>query len=200
MTRFRKVLLGTAAAVTLGGATLAVTGAGAQVVDGAKAQMAAAHGMRWGGPHRGPGGPGMWCGPSRDAKLDRMIKFGNAFFKFEGAQKTAWNDLTRTLHEASADIGKQCTAMKDQPRATTPTEKLARMEQRLSSRLALLQKVRPVFDKFYGTLSADQKQALDGFMKHRGPGRHGERGEYRGHDRDRDHGEYRHRERERDRG
>ena len=184
MSRFRKVLLGTAAAVTIGGAALAVTGAGAQVVDGAKSgmvQLAAAHGRGWGHHHRGPGGPAMWCGPQRGERLQRMIGFGNAFFKFEGAQKTAWDDLTRTLRSASDDIGKQCAAMKGQPRATTPTERLARMEQRLSERLALVQKVRPVFDRFYGTLSADQKTALDGFMKHRG---HRGHGEYRHHDRD----------------
>lgn len=176
MTRTRKILLGTAAALAVGGAALAFSGAGAQIVG--SGQMATAeHGMMhragWRGDHRFEGrgsrhGFARWCSDKRTERLERMIGFGEAFFKFDGGQKTAWQGLTATLREASNDIGQRCEVAKNRERAKTPTERFARVEERLTAHLAVVQKVRPAFDRFYGTLDDTQKAALDDFMKHRG--------------------------------
>ena len=178
MTRFRKILLGSAAALAVGGAVFAFSGIGPQAGHVADAGMfsmisaASAHGMGGSGKR---GGFGRMCGEQRSERLEKMIGFGEAFFKFEGDQRAAWTDLTTTLREASDEIGRQCDVAREKGRTTDPSERLARMEERLSTGLTLVRKVRPSFDRFYGTLDAEQKAALEKMMKH--GGRHGHKRE-----------------------
>lgn len=170
MKRITKILLSTAAVVAVGGIAFTVAGPGAHVAQaGMFAFAAEAHGRGWRG-HRGGHGHRMrmLCSDQRTERLNQMIGFGDAFFNFEGEQQAAWAGLTATLREASDEVGQRCEAVKAEGRATLPTERLARMEGHLSTGLSIVQKVRPAFDTFYGTLNDEQKAALDQFMKRGG--------------------------------
>lgn len=182
MTRTKKILLGTVAAVGIGWTAMSVTGIGAQTLNTAKLELiseaAAAMPGKSGGHFRGGDRHGMMrmCGPQRTERLENAIGFVDAFFSFNDAQKAAWTDLATALRDGSETIGKRCEAMRDQPRDDTAPGRLARMETMLSSGLDIVQKVRPAFDKFYGTLDEKQQAALDKLIQHRGPMGHGRGG------------------------
>lgn len=172
MKRITKILLGTAAVVAVGGVAFTIAGPGAHVAQAGMFAFAAeggGHGRGWRG-HRGGHGHRMkmLCSDQRTERLNQMIGFGDAFFNFNGEQKTAWTGLTATLRDASEDVGKRCDVVKAEGRATSPTARLARMEGHMSTGLSIIQKVRPSFDTFYGTLNEDQKAALEQFMKRGG--------------------------------
>ncbi len=181
MTRTKKILLGTAAAVGLGWGAMAVTGVGSQTLNTAKLELISEAAAAQGGFHgrrHGGGEHGMMrmCGPQRAEKLEDGISFVEAFFSFNDAQKTAWTGLATALRESSDVIGKRCEAMKDAARSQTATEKLARVEGFLTTGLDIVHKVRPAFDGFYATLDAKQQAALDKLIQHRGRFGQGARG------------------------
>ena len=173
MTRTRKILFGTVAAVGLGTAAFAASGVGSQTLNTAKLELissaaaAAPGGFRG---HRHGGGHGMMrvCGPQRSEKLEDGIGFVEAFFSFNAEQKTAWTGLASALRDGSEAIGKHCEAMKDGKRETTATGKLARVETMLTAGLEVVQKVRPAFDRFYATLDEKQQAALNKIIDRRG--------------------------------
>lgn len=172
MTRTRKVLLGTVAAVGMGWAAMAVTGVGSQTLNTAKLELiseAAAAPGSFRGHGRGHGGMHRLCGPQRAERLDNAIGFVEAFFSFNDTQKAAWDGLVTAVRDGSDTIGRNCEAMKAEGRETTAPGRLARMETGLSAGLEIVQKVRPAFERFYGTLDEKQQAALDKLIQHRGP-------------------------------
>ena len=173
MSRTKKVLLGTVAAVGIGGAALAYAGVGGQTMNTAKLELISAAAAAPGGfrGHHGRGGPHRICSPQRAEKLDDAIGFVEAFFSFNAEQKTAWDGLASALREGSDAIGKHCEALKEDGRPTKATGKLARVETMLNAGLEVVHKVRPAFDTFYATLDEKQQAALDKLIERRGPGR-----------------------------
>jgi hypothetical protein len=179
MSRTKKILLGTVAAVGIGAAALSFSGVGGQTMNTAKLELigsAAAAGGRHGwSRHGGRGGHGgicRLCSPSRGEKLENAIGFAEAFFSFNAEQKTAWDGLTAALRDSSATIGEKCEALKSGERPKSATARLERVETMLTAGLDVVKKVRPAFDGFYATLNDDQKAALDKLIEHR---RHGRR-------------------------
>ncbi len=179
MSRTKKILLGTVAAVGIGAAAFSFSGVGGQAMNTAKLEFigsaAAAGGHHGWGRHGGRGGHGGLrhiCSESRGEKLENAIGFAEAFFSFNSEQKTAWAGLTSALRESSAAIGERCDALKEGERSKSATAKLERVETMLTAGLDVVKKVRPAFDGFYATLTDDQKAALDKLIEHK---RHGRR-------------------------
>lgn len=105
----------------------------------------------------GRGGMGMICNP-RSAGLAewRMDRIERLVQPTE-AQKTALNDLRTASTKAAEQIAAAC------PREfpASATARMDLMEKRLETMLAAMKTVRPAFDAFYATLSAEQKARLD---------------------------------------
>ena len=62
----------------------------------------------------------------------------------------------------------KCEEMEKTDTPVSAPDKLARVETLATTGLAILQRIRPAFERFYATLSAKQKKALDGLIAHRG--------------------------------
>ncbi|MGB0631581.1 MAG: Spy/CpxP family protein refolding chaperone [Alphaproteobacteria bacterium] len=171
MTRTKKFLLGTVAAVGIGAGALMIAGAGSQSMNTAKLELISAAAASGGGFHRGHHRghrAKMICSDRRAEKLDDALGFVEAFFSFNPEQKTAWNGLAGALRDGSDVIGKHCEAMKGKEKGVGATAKLAQVETMLTAGLGVVRKVRPAFDGFYATLDKDQQAALDKLIQRRG--------------------------------
>jgi hypothetical protein len=170
-----KVLL--VSVVSIVGLTAATAGIGAMGAGSAVAEMAtgaqmAAFGDRSGGwGHRfgghGRRGMAMLCSDRRDAKIADTIEFVESFVDFTPEQTTAWEDLKTAVASGSTKVGAACAEIQKAGRPDTAVEKLAFMENMMSTGLSILQEVRPAFETFYGTLDERQKKAIDKLMSHR---------------------------------
>ena len=147
------------------------------------------------GHHHGGGKMGMMgavCGGNAAEMADHMLVRLEYKVKPTDAQKPAFEELKAAAKAAAAKAKAGCPAepvraadgAKPAPKA--PTEKLAMMEAKLAAELDAVRTVRPAADKFYATLSDDQKKALterEGGWQHRGEQGGGDRGDRggRGH-------------------
>ncbi len=134
----------------------------------ASAQPGPGPGMMGAGWNMGPGmmmGPGRWsehgmrsfCSPQaagfgawRLEQIDRVVKP-------DEKQRKAFDDLRAASDKAAQSLSTTCP--KDVPQ--TVSERLAFMETRMAAMLDAVKTVRPAFDAFYGTLTAEQKTRLD---------------------------------------
>ena len=157
MTRKRKFLLGAVVAIGVGAIAVAFTGVGSQTLNTAKLELFASA-MAHGGHHRGHGIPRL-CSEARTEHLDAGIGFVEAFFSFDDDQKPAWEALETALREGGEMIGQHCAAMRGRP--SDAPGRLERLETLLAAGLDVVRKVRPAFARFYETLDADQKAAID---------------------------------------
>jgi len=138
----------------------------------------------WGpGMMMGPGmmGPGMMsggmCSPQAAGLAEWRIELIERAVRPTDAQRAALSELKTASSKAAETIAAAC------PREfpATSTARLELMEKRLDAMLQAVKTVRPAFDAFYATLTADQKAALD----KAGPRRWGWRSWWRGRDSDR---------------
>jgi LTXXQ motif family protein len=122
------------------------------------------HGGGWGpGMMMGPGmmGPGMMgggmCSPQAAGLAEWRIELIERAVRPTDAQKAALSELKTASGKAAETIAAAC------PREfpATSTGRLELMEKRLDAMLQAVKTVRPAFDAFYATLTADQKAALD---------------------------------------
>lgn len=125
-------------------------------------------GMRGHGPGMGPGGPGGPGGPrfekmcsQLDARVAGRLAFAETALKLTADQQAAWSTLKTAVNNALAPIRKDCDTLKDKPMPTSLPERLERMEQMHTTRLTVLQSIRPAITTFYQTLTAEQKQIAD---------------------------------------
>jgi hypothetical protein len=116
------------------------------------------------------------------------------------AQKPAFEELKTAAKAAAAKAQAGCPAKPQEtaggppPARKSPTERLALMETALTAQLDAIKTVRPAAEKFYASLSDEQKKAVtemgprgkggwnrdgerDGERGHRGWGHHGMGGE-----------------------
>jgi hypothetical protein len=130
----------------------------------------------WGGPggwHRGHGGHhrrgmAMICGDRRDKRIEHGLAFVEGFVNFTPEQTTSWGELTQAVRAGSATIGAKCEEMKAADTPESAPDRLQHFESLATTGLAILQRLRPAFDRFYATLSDKQKTALDSLISHRG--------------------------------
>lgn len=197
MTRSRKLLIG--------GISLAA------IVAGVAAASAHRGGGEWGGRMgmmghgKGHGGMmGAVCRGDASAMADHMLVDLEYKVKPTDAQKPAFEELKAAARTAAAKAKAGCppapvaSADGTKPPRKTPTERLALMEAGLAAQLDAIRTVRPAADKFYATLSDDQKKQMTGgerggpggWNKRGGDGDegHGKRGWGRGGDRAGDRG------------
>jgi hypothetical protein len=166
MTRNKKILVG-------GLALLAVVG-------GVAAASAGRHGG-WGhggGHHRmgGMGGlMGMACNGNASERADLMLVKLEYGVKPTDAQKPAFEELKAAARAAAVKAAAACPPQRERaadgtpPVRPTPTDRLARMEAGLVAQLDAVRTVKPAVDKFYATLSDDQKKLVaDMGGRHRG--------------------------------
>ncbi len=173
MTRNKKIIVGGLALLAL--------------VGGVAAATAGRHGG-WGhggGHHRMGGGMGglmgMACKGNASERADLMLVKLEYRIKPTDAQKPAFDDLKLAARAAAVKAASSCPPQRERsadgtpPVRPTPVERLARMETRLISQLEAVRTVKPAVDKFYATLSDDQKKLVaDMGRRHRG-------GWHRGH-------------------
>lgn len=135
----------------------------------AKAMFGGHHGWRHGGRHGG-GPMTHLCGMARGEKIQRAISFVDNFMSFTPPQQQAWDDLARTLRAGNDRIGTACDTLKDGKAPESAPAKLTMTEDFLTAALDVVRQVRPAFDRFYGTLNAKQRKALDDLLsrRHRG--------------------------------
>jgi hypothetical protein len=127
------------------------------------------HRRHWRGRHGKHGrGFGRFCSDRHGRRFDRLTGVVEGLMTFTPVQDKAWKSLTSTMDTEKASIKKDCDELKAAGRPNTASQKLARMEKVLSSRLASLQRVRPAFDEFYATLNKKQKSAIDNLFPRRG--------------------------------
>lgn len=118
---------------------------------------------------RGPGmmmGPGMMgsgmmgggmCSPQAAGLAEWRVEQIERAVRPTDAQRAALNELKTASSKAAETIAAAC------PREfpATSTGRLDLMEKRLDAMVQAVKTVRPAFDAFYATLTADQKAALD---------------------------------------
>lgn len=123
------------------------------------------------GPRHGFG-PGMLfgrvCGPERTKQITERLDAFEAFAKFEGEQKAAWDDLRKALSTADGEVDGVCDEARDM-RGANSAEKLTHLQQALSKSAALVATVEAPYSRFYGTLDEKQKEALDDLVRLPGP-------------------------------
>jgi hypothetical protein len=120
------------------------------------------------------------CDPRRDAVLAAGVAFVETTLELTPEQTTAWQDLTTKLTAGSEKIGENCAALTQDSQPGTSLDKLVNLEQGLSSALAIVQDVRPAYDAFYGTLTAEQQKSLEALMPKRGFGKRRGKGDSAG--------------------
>jgi hypothetical protein len=196
MTRHAKLLLG--------GVALAAVGLGAA---GAIARHGH-HGPGWG--HHGGmgmGGPmmGRLCKGDRTAAemADHMLVRIEHGVKPTDAQKAGFEELKTALRTAAEKVQASCppkpapAADGTPPPRPSPVERLARAETMTAATLEAIKTVRPAAEKFYASLSDEQKKVLEErrggkhrwWKRHRGGDGDGPRGDGPGRGRDGDDGE-----------
>jgi hypothetical protein len=130
---------------------------------------------------RGHGGEGMAFGPmggfcrGDGAEMaDHLLVHIDHKVKPTDAQKAAYEDLKTATRAAAEKMKAGCPqvasadAPKDRPMpAQSPIEQLDRAQARLEASLDAIKTVRPAAEKFYASLSDEQKAAL---QEHRGHG------------------------------
>lgn len=162
--------IGLVAAAAVAATTLSISSASESegVKSGAASGMFAGghHGWRHGGKH---GGRGMahLCGAVRGEKVEHAISFVDNFMSFTTPQQQAWDELADALRAGDKRVGAACATLKDGKPPEGATAKLAMAESFLSAGLEVVQKVRPAFDRFYGTLNDKQRKALDDLLSRR---------------------------------
>jgi histone H3/H4 len=75
----------------------------------------------------------------------------------DGAQRSALEELQEAVSEAANLLSSECPTY----RALTPVRRLQAMEQRLDAMLRAVQTVQPALDKFYASLSDEQKERFN---------------------------------------
>jgi hypothetical protein len=115
------------------------------------------------GTMMGPGmmntrGFGMLCSPQAAGFAEWQLKRVERSVKPNDAQANKLAELRNASTKASETIRSACP--KDFP--STSSARLATMEKRVEAMLQAVKTVRPAFDDFYNSLTADQKAKLDG--------------------------------------
>jgi CRISPR/Cas system endoribonuclease Cas6 (RAMP superfamily) len=75
----------------------------------------------------------------------------------DGARRSALEELQEAVSEAANLLSSECPTY----RALTPVGRLQAMEQRLDAMLRAVQTVQPALDKFYASLSDEQKERFN---------------------------------------
>lgn len=172
MTRNKKIIIGglVLAALTAGGIAASAARGGWGHGGG--------HGMRGG---MMGGMMGAVCRGDAAEMADLMLVRLEYKVKPTDGQKPAFEELKAAAKSAAVKAKAGCPAAPVQaadgarPAPKPPTERLAMMEVALAAQLDAVRTVRPAAEKFYATLSDEQKKT---FTEHRGRGMGGwERGE-----------------------
>jgi hypothetical protein len=83
-------------------------------------------------------------------------------------QTGAWKSLDGALGDGQGSIDAGCARLGRMPAIGSATAQAARLEVVLATSLDALRKVRPAFERFYGTLDDGQKKQVDSlFERHR---------------------------------
>lgn len=170
MNRKRWTALAVLSALGLGAAGGVYAGNQVPAIGGAQSVLAGAMGHSWHdrGHHRGfHGGHGRFCAGARGEKLEHAIDFVEGFVAFTPEQEVAWQDFTVSLMTGRERVRAACDELDQAEDPLQAPDALARAESLLGMGLEVVQEVRPAFDRFYGTLSEDQKQALDQLINRR---------------------------------
>lgn len=170
----RKILIGSgvAAAVLIGGvvAWSTVWPNAPSYAAGVVAQKVHFGGR--GGWHDGDGrgharGMEMICSDRRDRRIENGLAFVEGFVNFTPEQTTAWSELTDAVRAGSATIGESCEELENAGVPESALDGLRHFEAMATTGLDILQRIRPAFERFYATLSDEQKKALDDLIAHR---------------------------------
>ena len=127
----------------------------------------------WGGHGRKGNMAQRLCGDARGEHIEAAITFAETFMAFTPEQRAAWDRLTGAVRAGSDKVGETCAETEALRAEKTLPAKLALAEAASKTAASVLSDVRPAFDGWYATLNDEQRQALDGLMKHRGRGRRG---------------------------
>ena len=164
MTRNKKIIIG--------GLALAALTAGGLAASAARGGFG--HGGHFGMGGGKGGMMGAICKGDASEMADLMLVRLEYKVKPTDAQKPAFDELKAAAKSAAVKAKAGCPAKPAQaadgarPAPKSPTERLALMETALAAQLDAVRTVRPAADKFYATLSEDQKKAFA--VEHRGPG------------------------------
>ena len=112
------------------------------------------------GMHRMAPMYGAVCGPNAAERLDKALNGFQSFAKFEGEQQAAWQSLRQTIEGVEPDVKAICSEMQG-ARGASSVEKMAKLESSLNKAASIVGRVEPAYAKFYDTLDASQKKALD---------------------------------------
>jgi len=168
MNRKRLMVLGALSAIGLGTAGGVYAGHQIPTLGAAPAAsvltgnmgLVGSMGHGWHGK-RHHGGPGRFCAGARGEKLEHAIDFVQSFVDFTPEQDVAWQDFTAALVEGRERVRAACDELDQAENPMQAPDALARAESMLTAGLEVVREVRSAFDRFYDTLSDDQKQALD---------------------------------------
>ena len=129
--------------------------------------------------HHGWGHEGGW-GPQQlfkhrcetgEASEAALLAYAEVRLQLTDAQKPAWAKFVDAAKAARAPEARLCADLADKPVPATLPERLARIEQVASARLAQLQAFRPALDELYQQLTPEQRKTADLLARH-GIGHH----------------------------
>jgi len=162
MNRKRLLALGALSALGLGAAGGVYAGNQIPAVGGPHAATVLAgsmgHGWHGRGHHRGPG---RFCAGARGEKLEHAVDFVQSFVEFTPEQDEAWQAFTTSLMTGRERVRAACDELDQAEDPMQAPDALARAESLLTAGLEVVREVRPAFDRFYATLTEDQRKALD---------------------------------------
>ena len=81
--------------------------------------------------------------------------------KLDERQIGPWKNVESALTDARQPVENGCGKLKTLPATGEATAQAARLEVVLASSLDALRRVRPSFDRFYGTLNPEQRRQVD---------------------------------------
>jgi protein CpxP len=107
-----------------------------------------------------------------EAHQAAILAYAEVRLQLTDAQKPAWAKFVEAAKAARAPQAKLCVDLADKPRPATLPERLARIEQVTSARLAQLQAFRPAVEELYQQLTPEQRNLADRLVRPGGGGHH----------------------------
>jgi hypothetical protein len=115
----------------------------------------------WVGMRHGPGMMG--CGWTEKSHLDALAGFVAGSLDLDDAQRGAFDEVVARLEDTRREVATRCEGFAHPERADVALEVAEDWFDLASS---AVRDMRPAFDAFYATLSAEQRAELDGWVAH----------------------------------
>lgn len=112
-------------------------------------------------------GPRMLCGPRAQERVDAMVRKVEEKLTLSADQQTAWAAVVEAVRTGMRGMDAACQAGAASGSDMSAVDRLARVETLTAAAADAMRTIRPAFERFYGTLSEEQRGTIDAMMQRR---------------------------------